>query len=97
MDAPTSVSSGIVPHVIALTKRRLRISLLLSVAMIAIYFSFMALFAFDKALLGTLLAPGLTLCILLGPLVIISSFLLCLIYVLWTNRVFDASLRDLDR
>ena len=37
------------------------------------------------------------LCILLGPLVIVSSFLLCLVYVLWANRVFDPALRDLDR
>ena len=65
--------------------------------MMIIYFTFMALFAFDKPLLGQMLAPGLSLCILLGPLVIISSFLLCLVYVLWANRVFDPALRDLDR
>ena len=47
--------------------------------------------------LGQMLAPGLSLCILLGPLVIVSSFLLCLVYVLWANRVFDPALRDLDR
>ena len=78
-----------------LAKKRLTLALLLSLAMIAIYFGFMGLFAFDKRLLGTILAPGLSLCIVLGPLVIISSFLLCLIYVLWANRVFDAGLRDL--
>jgi uncharacterized membrane protein (DUF485 family) len=47
--------------------------------------------------LGQMLAPGLSLCIVLGPLVIVSSFLLCLVYVLWANRVFDPALRDLDR
>ena len=78
-----------------LPKKRLTLALLLSLAMIVIYFGFMGLFAFDKPLLGTILAPGLSLCIVLGPLVIISSFLLCLIYVLWANRVFDAGLRDL--
>ncbi|MGY3445604.1 MULTISPECIES: DUF485 domain-containing protein [unclassified Bradyrhizobium] len=78
-----------------LAKRRLTVALILSAAMIVIYFGFMALFAFDKPLLGTILAPGLSLCILLGPLVIISSFVLCLIYVLWANRVFDAGIRNL--
>ena len=78
-----------------LAKRRLTIALILSAAMIVIYFGFMALFAFDKPLLGTILVPGLSLCIVLGPLVIISSFVLCLIYVLWANRVFDAGIRDL--
>ena len=81
----------------ALAKTRLWIALILSAAMIAIYFGFMALFAFDKQLLGTILTPGLSLCILLGPLVIISSFVLCLVYVLWANRVFDPGLRALDR
>ncbi len=97
MDAQTSVNSDIAPGAAALAKARLRIASLLSAAIIAIYFGFMALFAFDKPLLGTLLAPGLSLCIVLGPLVIISSFLLSLIYVLWTNRVFDPGLHDLDR
>jgi uncharacterized membrane protein (DUF485 family) len=83
------------PSGVALAKKRLIVALALSMAMIAIYFGFMGLFAFDKPLLGTILAPGLSLCIVLGPLVIISSFLLCLIYVLWANRVFDAGIRDL--
>ncbi|MGX1107707.1 MULTISPECIES: DUF485 domain-containing protein [Bradyrhizobium] len=78
-----------------LAKKRLIVALVLSVAMIAIYFGFMGLFAFDKPLLGTILMPGLSLCIVLGPLVIISSFVLCLVYVLWANRVFDAGVREL--
>ncbi len=80
---------------VALAKRRLTLALALSSAMIVIYFGFMGLFAFDKPLLGTILMPGLSLCIVLGPLVIISSFVLCLVYVLWANRVFDAGIRDL--
>jgi uncharacterized membrane protein (DUF485 family) len=80
---------------VALAKKRLKVALILSAAMILIYFGFMGLFAFDKPLLATLLAPGLSLCIVLGPLVIISSFLLCLIYVLWANRVFDPGIREL--
>jgi len=97
VDAQTSVNSDVTPGAAALAKRRLTIALMLSAAMIVIYFGFMSLFAFDKPLLGTMLAPGLSLCIVLGPLVIISSFLLCLVYVLWTNRVFDPGLRNLDR
>ena len=80
---------------VALARTRLKVALALSAAMIVIYFGFMGLFAFDKPLLGTILTPGLSLCIVLGPLVIISSFLLCLTYVLWANRVFDAGIRDL--
>jgi len=97
MDARTDTATAARAQVGALVKQRLRVSLGLSAAMMIIYFTFMALFAFDKPLLGQMLAPGLSLCILLGPLVIISSFLLCLVYVLWANRVFDPALRDLDR
>ncbi|KJC54465.1 membrane protein [Bradyrhizobium sp. LTSP849] len=97
MDARTDAATEARAQAGALVKQRLRVSLGLSAAMMIIYFTFMALFAFDKPLLGQLLAPGLSLCILLGPLVIVSSFLLCLVYVLWANRVFDPALRDLDR
>lgn len=79
-----------------LAQKRLRIALVLSATIMAIYFGFMALFAFDKPLLGTMLVPGLSLCIALGVLVIVSSFVLCLVYVLWANRVFDPGLRTLD-
>ena len=41
--------------------------------------------------------PGLSLCILLGPAVIVSSFVLCLVYVIWANAVFDNSIEQLRR
>ena len=97
MDAQTNTDAGAVPRARALAKQRLRIALGLSAAMVIIYFGFMSMFAFDKPLLGTMLAPGLSLCIVLGPLVIVSSFLLCLVYVFWANRVFDPGLRSLDQ
>ena len=80
----------------SLTSKRLVVALVLSAAMVVIYFTFMGLFAFNKPLLGTILAPGLSLCILLGPAVILSSFALCLIYVVWTNRVYDPAIRVLS-
>ena len=81
----------------AVVRARLTIALSLSVVMIAIYFGFMALFAFNKPLLGTFLAPGLSLCVLLGPLVIISSFILALAYVIWANTAFDPRIEALRR
>ena len=61
----------------ALARSRLRLALSLTAIMIAIYFGFMTLFAFDKPLLGVILAPGLSLGLLLGPLVITCAFTLC--------------------
>lgn len=90
-------NTDLAPSGTVLAKQRLTIALALSAAMVVIYFGFMGLFAFDKPLLGTILMPGLSLCIVLGPLVILSSFLLCLIYVLWANRVLDAGIRQISR
>ena len=90
-------SGGVHGRVLELVQRRLAIALWLSAAMAGVYFGFMALFAFNKPLLGTMLAPGLSLCILLGPAVIVTSFVLCLVYVLWANRVYDPGVRRLAR
>jgi len=65
--------------------------------MVVIYFGYTGLFAIDKPWLGTILAPGLSYGILLGPAVIVCSFLLCLVYVVWENRVYDPGVRPLDR
>jgi uncharacterized membrane protein (DUF485 family) len=82
---------------IDLANRRFRVALILSALMIVIYFGFMGLFAFEKPWLGTILTPGLSYCIILGPAVIVSSFVLCLIYVLWANRVYDPGVKSLNR
>ena len=76
----------------ALAAARDRVAALLTVAMIAIYFGFIALIAFAKAFLARLIAPGLTIGIALGVLVIVSSWLLTLFYVRWTNQKYDARL-----
>ncbi len=72
-----------------LAAERWRFSLWLTVAMMVIYFGFILLIAYDKKLLGTLIAPGLSLGILLGALVIIAAWVLIYIYVRWTNNYFD--------
>src|SRR5687768_18458487 len=59
----------------ALARTRWRIAILLTAIMIAVYFGFIALIAFDKPLLATRIAPGLTLGILLGVCVIVVSWL----------------------
>jgi uncharacterized membrane protein (DUF485 family) len=93
LDAPASATD----RMTALVRSRLVVAIFLSALMAAIYFGFMALFAFNKPLLGTILMPGLSLCILLGPAVIVSSFVLCLIYVIWANAVLDNNIEQLRR
>ena len=77
----------------ALAQRRWRIAITLTIAMIVIYFGFIALIAFDKTLLGTRIGTGLSLGILLGALVIVASWILTWIYVRWTNAHYDVALR----
>lgn len=77
----------------AISRNKSRVAISLSAVMIAMYFGFMSMFAFAKPLMGTILAPGLSLCILLGASVIVGSFLLCLVYVVWANRFYDPAVR----
>ena len=79
----------------ALAAARWRVAIALTAAMVAIYFGFIALIAFRRELLATLVMPGLTLGILLGALVIVASWLLTWIYVRWANGVYDAGLAEL--
>ena len=73
----------------ALDNARWRIAIALTVAMMVLYFGFILLVAYDKALLGTLVVPGLSLGILLGAFVIIAAWVLIWIYVRWANRHYD--------
>ena len=81
----------------ALGAARWRIALLLTGAMVVLYFGFISLIAFAKPVLGRLLAPGLSLGIVLGALVIVASWLLTWVYVRWTNKHYDAQLERLKR
>src|SRR3954447_25242289 len=80
----------------ALAARRWRIALTLTAVMIAVYFGFIALIAYDRPLLAGTLAPGLTLGIVLGAAVIVVSWLLTYYYVRWTNTHFDDQLARLS-
>lgn len=81
----------------ALARLRWRVAIVLTVLMTAVYFGFILLIAFDKPLVGSLLAPGLSLGILLGALVIGATWILTLIYIRWANRTYDPALERLKR
>jgi uncharacterized membrane protein (DUF485 family) len=78
-----------------LAGRRWRIALTLTAFMLAVYFGFILLIAFDKPLLARLLTRGLSVGILLGVLVILSAWLLTWIYVRWANDHYDVELAKL--
>ena len=78
-----------------LAARRLRVALVLTVAMLVVYFTFILLIAFDKSLLGRMLTDGLSLGILLGVLVVLATWILTWIYVGWANRRYEPAAREL--
>ena len=81
----------------AVSAARWRIAVALTAAMMTAYFGFVLLVAFNKPLLGRLLAPGLSLGMLLGAGVIIVAWLLTWAYVHWANRHYDSALAGLRR
>ncbi|PYP67266.1 MAG: DUF485 domain-containing protein [Gemmatimonadetes bacterium] len=93
---PQSTSLASDERLAALAARRWRIALTLTAVMIVLYFGFIALIAYDKPLLARLVAPGLTVGILLGALVIVISWLLTYGYVRWANTTYDVELRALS-
>jgi uncharacterized membrane protein (DUF485 family) len=78
-----------------LDRARWRIALSLTGATVLLYFGFIALVAFGRPLLAVQVTPGLSLGILLGALVIVTSWILTWLYVRWANTVYDPQVRAL--
>jgi uncharacterized membrane protein (DUF485 family) len=76
-------------HLTRVAAQRWRLAMLLTTAMTVVYVGFILLVAFNKPLLGTVVVPGLSVGILLGVLVIVTAWMLILVYVKWTNDHYD--------
>jgi uncharacterized membrane protein (DUF485 family) len=75
-----------------LHRARWRVALALTGAVVVVYFGFILLIAYRRDVLAARLAPGLSVGILLGALVIVASWLLTWFYVRWANTHYDAEL-----
>ena len=73
-----------------LNSARWRIAVTLTAATMALYFGFVLLVAFAAPLMARPLAPGLSLGILLGAVVIVGAWALTWVYARWANRHYDA-------
>jgi uncharacterized membrane protein (DUF485 family) len=80
-----------------LTRAQWRLAVSLTVAMMAAYFGFILLVAYNKPLLGRLLAPGLSVGTLLGVLVIVLAWVLINVYVRWANGHYDTTVASLRK
>ncbi|MET0283280.1 MAG: DUF485 domain-containing protein [Polyangiales bacterium] len=73
-----------------ISAQRQRVAASLTLVMVVAYFGFVLLIAFDKPLMGSLIAGGdLSIGILIGALVILLAPLLTGIYVRWANVNYD--------
>jgi uncharacterized membrane protein (DUF485 family) len=81
----------------ALSAARWRIAIWLTLAMMAAYFGFILLVAFNKPLLGRLLVPGLSVGVVLGVVVIVTAWILIWVYVRWANTHYDAAVLRLQQ
>lgn len=80
-----------------LVRKRTSFGIILTIIMLVIYFGFVLLVAFDKALLATPIGAGVTtIGIPLGVFVIVSAFILTGIYVRRANSEFDALTRKIS-
>lgn len=76
-----------------LAARRWRVAIALTAVMMAGYFGFILLVAFDRELAGTLLlGDRISVGIVLGAAVIALAPVLTAIYVRWANRRYDVDL-----
>jgi uncharacterized membrane protein (DUF485 family) len=83
------------PELRRLAASRWRVALVLTVAMLVIYFGFIVLAAFAKPWMGRPISDGAGLSwgILLGAVVIVAAFILTGAYVMWANRHYDPEVR----
>jgi uncharacterized membrane protein (DUF485 family) len=80
---------------VALAAKRLRMGIILTATMLAVYFGFIALIAFNKDGMGEQVTDGLSVGMLLGVLVIFATWTLTWIYVGWANRVYEPEIQRL--
>lgn len=81
----------------SLVRRKWTVSVALTICLFALYYGFILLIALDKAFLARRIGEHTTLGIPIGVGVIVLSWALTAVYVLWANRSYDSSVDDLKR
>jgi len=74
---------------------RWTISVVLTIVLFVIYYGYIVLIAVDKPFMAQKIGEVTTLGIPLGVLVILLSWVLTAVYVVWANKVHDPEVRNL--
>jgi uncharacterized membrane protein (DUF485 family) len=78
-----------------LVRRKWTVSVLLTVCLFAVYYGYILLIAVDKPFLARRIGAYTTLGIPFGVAVIVLSWVLTAVYVLWANGSYDAAVKKL--
>lgn len=81
------------PEFKVLTSQKNRISLILTLCEMVLFFGFVALIAFQKPFLGTKISGAITIGIPIAVGAIVLSWVFTGIYVYWANTKYDAMVR----
>lgn len=85
------------PEFRTLVKKKNSISILLTLATMAVYYGFIFLIAFDKSILAKKITENVTLGIPVGIGVILATCLFTGIYVKWANGKYDPAVAAFKR
>ena len=83
------------PEFKAMVTKRWTISVILTAILFVIYYGYIVLIAANKPFMAQKIGDVTTLGIPLGVLVILLSWVLTAIYVIWANKSHDPEVRDL--
>ena len=79
----------------AMVTKRWTVSVVLTIVLFLVYYGYIVLIAVDKTFMAQKIGEVTTLGIPLGVAVILLSWVLTAIYVIWANKVHDPEVRDL--
>lgn len=83
------------PDFKALSRRKNKISLILTVIQLVLYFGFIALIAFNKPFLARKIWGAVTVGVPIAVGVIVLSWVLTGIYIRWANSTYDSLVKKL--
>ncbi|MFZ5586522.1 MAG: DUF485 domain-containing protein [Thermodesulfobacteriota bacterium] len=78
-----------------LVSKRWTVSIILTILLFIIYYGYILLVAVDKPFLAQKVGEATTLGIPLGVLVIVLSWVLTVVYVIWANSSYDGEVKRL--
>jgi len=83
------------PEFRRLVSKRWTVSVVLTILLFILYYGYILLIGYDKALLSRKIGEYTTLGLPLGVAVIVLSWVLTVVYVIWANRSYDPEVKKL--